>query len=298
MILDSSHRKWGLVTLGATLGLTATYFLSVWLLPHPHSGGSVLGLTYGTVALLIMIFASLLGVRKKVPAWRIGRATTWMKGHLWLSLWLIPLVLYHSAFRMGGALTVTLWALFTIVTLSGILGILLQQYLPRLMTEQAPMETIYDQIDHVINQIRYQADIQMTKLVGPLGIEMVVPEGMTPEKFKPESGKEGVPNAGTEQIKNFYLERIRPGLDPRKKFAEVFGTPHRIHTFFEEAKLTLPPSCHALLQELNGMLEERRQLERQRSLHHWLHGWLFVHVPLSVLLMLLVVVHVVTALWY
>lgn len=293
MIIDQGHRKWGLATIVASLFLTIGYFISRWITPEPPSGGSMLGLTYGILALLIMIFASLLGVRKKVPAWRIGRATTWMKGHLWLSLWLVPLILYHSAFQAGGVLTIALWVLFSIVTLSGVLGILLQQYLPRLMTEQAPMETIYDQIDHVINQIRYQADIQMTKLVGPLGIEMVVPEGMTPEKFK-----EGVPNAGTEQIKNFYLERIRPGLDPRKKFAEVFGTPHRIHTFFEEAKLTLPPSCHALLQELNGMLEERRQLERQRSLHHWLHSWLFVHVPLSALLMLLVVVHVVTALWY
>ena len=293
MIIDQGHRKWCLATLVSSLVLTILYLSSLWISPEPPSGGSLLGLTYGTLALLIMIFAALLGVRKKVPAWRIGRATTWMKGHLWLSLGLIPLVLYHSAFQAGGVLTITLWVLFSFVTVSGILGILLQQYLPRLMTEQAPMETIYDQIDHVINQIRYQADIQMAKLVGPLGIEMVVPEGMTPEKFK-----EGVPNPGTEQIKSFYLERIRPGLDPGKKIAGVFDTPHRIHTFFEEAKITLPPACHPLLQELNGILEERRQLERQRSLHHWLHGWLFVHVPLSALLMLLVIVHVVTALWY
>ena len=37
--------------------------------------------------------------------------------------------------------------------------------------------------------------------------------------------------------------------------------------------------------------EERRLTDTQVRIQHWLHGWLFVHVPLSFLLLLMTVWH-------
>ena len=54
------------------------------------------------------------------------------------------------------------------------------------------------------------------------------------------------------------------------------------------------PDCGGLA----ARMEERRELARQKMLHHWLHGWLFVHMPASVILLVLVLVHVVSVLWY
>ena len=36
----------------------------------------------------------------------------------------------------------------------------------------------------------------------------------------------------------------------------------------------------------------------QKRLQHWLHGWLLVHVPLSMALLLLALVHTVVSLRY
>src|SRR5713226_2974348 len=94
-----------------------------------------------------MVFAGLLGARKKVPVWRVGRAQTWMRGHLWLGLLSLPLILFHGGFRFGGPLTSVLMVLFIIVIVSGVLGAALQHYLPRVMTLQVPMETIYEEIE-------------------------------------------------------------------------------------------------------------------------------------------------------
>ena len=44
------------------------------------------------------------------------------------------------------------------------------------------------------------------------------------------------------------------------------------------------------LNDLESIVTERRQLEHQRSLHHWLHFWLMVHVPLSYALTVLTIV--------
>ena len=293
MIIDRTHARWCYFVLIFTGLLALSYLIYVHTSMVPPTGGTILGLIYGILAFLIMAFVSLLGARKKVPAWRIGRATTWLKGHLWLSLLLIPLLLFHSGFKSGGPLTVVIWMIFAIVMASGLLGIILQQMLPRLMTEQVRMETIYDQIDHVLQQVRYETDIQITQLVGPLGVELIVPEGATAAKIK-----EGIPQPGSEQSKKFYLDRVRPSLDPAVPVDATFNSATKINTFFEEARLVLPPNFHATLDTLRDVMEECRQLERQKTLHHWLHGWLFCHVPLSVLLMVLTLIHIVTALWY
>lgn len=285
MLIDRTHKNWMIGIGVATVCLGLSYTLYIFFADGEPYGGSWLGLIYGNAAFLIMIFATLLGARKKAPTWRIGRAVTWMKGHLWLSLLLIPLVFFHSAFQVGGTVTLLIWIFFGFVMVSGILGAIAQHFLPRLMTEQVTMETVYDEIDHVIEQLQYEADVQITQLTGPLGFELKAPEGVTPAKIK-----EGPLQPGSDLLKQFYLEKVRSvkTFESREKIASPFG----------QAKLSLPPVFHDTIANLADLMEERRQLARQKTLHHWLHGWLFVHVPVSAVLMLLVIVHIVTALWY
>ena len=71
---------------------------------------------------------------------------------------------------------------------------------------------------------------------------------------------------------------------------------------FERRKLRQnlkpPPPLHRAALELEEICEERRQLKEQRRLHFWLHGWLFVHAPISFLLLLLVFWHAFVTLFY
>jgi len=81
--------------------------------------GSWPGLVYGAAGLTLMLYAGVLGLRRRVPTWRVGRATTWLKGHLWLGLLSYALILLHSGFQLGGPLTLVLMILFTLVVASG-----------------------------------------------------------------------------------------------------------------------------------------------------------------------------------
>src|SRR5688572_595030 len=87
----------------------------IWSQPTGPRGGSIPGLVYGGVGTFLMFFAGALGVRRKVRSWNLGRATFWLKGHIWLGLLSYPLILFHAGFRIGGALTLALLVLFTIV---------------------------------------------------------------------------------------------------------------------------------------------------------------------------------------
>src|SRR5271157_4507264 len=148
MRIDATHRAW-LVASAVILGVSAVLY-AVYRAPASAGsmGGTAMGLAFGIVGFAFMIFAGLLGARKKVPVWRVGRAQTWMRGHLWLGLLSLPLVLFHAGFHTGGPLTTVLMWLLVIVVASGLFGAILQHYLPAVMTREAPLETIYEEMDH------------------------------------------------------------------------------------------------------------------------------------------------------
>src|SRR5580658_3823586 len=154
MRIDETHRPWVIATAALAIVSAVAYVVFAVETPSGPRGGSALGLTFGIVGYALMLFAGLLGARKHVPTWRIGRAQTWMRGHLWLGLLSLLLILFHSGFAFRGPLTLVLMLLFFIVIGSGILGAAIQHYIPSFMTARVPLETIYEEIPHVRAQLR------------------------------------------------------------------------------------------------------------------------------------------------
>ena len=125
---------------------------------HHTVGGTPLGLAFGAISLGIFVFAALLSLRKKIPLWRVGTVQRWLRAHIWLTLLTIPLILLHSGFRLGGPMTTLLMALYAIVMVSGIYGLVLQHLMPRLMKERLPAETVFEQIPHIRAQLCVAAE--------------------------------------------------------------------------------------------------------------------------------------------
>src|SRR6185295_1390150 len=122
MRIDRPHRPWAIASAGM-LALSITIYVPYALnAPQGLRGGSAIGLLFGILGFAFMLFAAALGARKRVPVWRLGRAQTWMRGHLWLGLLSLPLILLHGGFHFGGALTSTLMALLIFVVASGVFG--------------------------------------------------------------------------------------------------------------------------------------------------------------------------------
>src|ERR1700737_1990417 len=168
-ILNRAHVPWFIFVCLATAAAIFLYLanfdpeelpgihLPAYLIQKPSAhrsiGGTPLGLIYGAISFGIFIFAALLSLRKKIPLWRIGTVQRWLRAHIWLTLLTIPLVLLHSGFRLGGPMTTLLLALYAIVMLSGIYGLILQHQMPALMKERLPAETVFEQIPHIRAQL-------------------------------------------------------------------------------------------------------------------------------------------------
>lgn len=265
MRIDGTHRPWFLGSVAAFLAMTVAYIVYALRTPGGPRGGTTIGLAFGVVGYAVMLFEGLLGVRKKVPIWRLGRAQTWMRGHLWLGMLTLPLILFHAGFAARGPLTAALMALLVIVVASGVVGAILQHTLPRAITSRVPMETIYEEIPHVRAQLRDEAE----QLITTLAVEAEHDDKV--------------------RFREAYAHSIRPFLEA----PETATSP-----VFESLRRTTPAPFHPTLDDLENICEEGLQLSRQRRLYHWLHAWLLVHVPLSVALLVLGGIHAVMALRY
>ena len=324
MRMDQTQRGWAIGSLVVFTVSAVAYVIYAEESPAGPSGGSFMGLVFGISGFSFMIFAALLGARKRVPTWRLGRAQAWMRGHLWLGLLSLPLIVFHGGFHFGGALTSVVMWLSIIVVGSGVYGAVLQNYLPRVMTHDVPLETIYDEIGNVRRALRMEADKLVESVCGRLGLVKEEEEGQRAGGFTalrpiaasavPLRTSAGV-SAGasavamapeivllseeeSKPLRLFYFSEMRAFLEAPAWQRQSLGDPERAKNAFAALRRMMPPVAHPALDDLLSICDETRQLMRQERLQRWLHGWLLAHIPLSLALILLGAIHAFMALRY
>ena len=290
MLIDRTQTRWAVVTI--VLGAIAT-LAYLWDAPrhlNGPGGSTAMGITLGAAALLLMIFCAALSLKRRVPHWRIGKAKTWLRAHVWLGLLTVLLVALHSAFRTGGPLTTWLWLLLGFVTLSGLFGVMLQQFIPRLLLHSVPGETLYQQLGRQLENIHTLAEQVVMEAAGTLEPPKtaVLDPGRPFTLADPESA------GAAEPLARFYRDYLRDYLEGNPRSQLMQKT--RAASLFAALRTMTPPRLHDAVDELAALCARRRELLRQRRMMIVLYAWLLVHVPASWALLLLAIVHAVVAL--
>lgn len=192
----------------------------------------------------LMIFAGLLSARKKVPRWNIGSTRAWLKGHIWLSLLSVPLIFYHAGFHWGGLIEQLLMLVFVLVVVSGMIGLLLQQYLPRLLKTTVDAEAMFDQNPYLCGRLRETADEEVAAFCGDL---------VTSAKV------EGTFNVGNvalaevsplDVLREFHVTRVRPFLTSSIEQTHQLDNTSRAAAVFARVKTVLPEDRPSRFREL------------------------------------------------
>ena len=367
----------------------------------------------------------------------MGTVQRWLRAHIWLTLLTIPLVILHSGFRLGGPMTTLLMALFAIVMVSGIYGLVLQHLMPRLMKERLPAETVFEQIPHIRAQLAVAAEkmrdsfkpappkkpdagapapsaskavsagaavmastkgglstpvaraksatgsvptaapvaaaattttaapaAKSAELIAEPAIPSVANAAATPAAPKAETigtptarvqseppgepvarasvpaGDEPAPTppvapaavppppkpaaapaaakpaaakpaaapakpapppadpASEAALVEFIDRQVLPYLKAHRGDRMRFNNARFSDDTFRFIKLRVAEAYRSRVEEIQGWCDERRMLDLQTRLQHWLHGWLFIHVPFSFFLLLLTMWHAVVTLFY
>ena len=116
---------------------------------------------------------------------------------------------------------------------------------------------------------------------------------------KPAAKPAAPADPASEAVLIEFIERqILPYLQARRGDRMRLGNPRFSDDTFRFVKLRVTEGYRSRVEEIQGWCDERRMLDLQTRLQHWLHGWLFVHVPFSFFLLMLTIWHACVTLFY
>jgi hypothetical protein len=276
---------WALVLTALALGLYATPV--GW---RPRGGGTWQGYTLGTIGALLIVWLTLLGVRKRRYASTLGTVQGWTSAHVSLGLSLAVIATLHTGFQFGWNVHTLAYVFMMLVIASGILGLVLYLSAPRQLSENAAgqsREQMFAEllaIDGKAREVARNCDpsvglavassIERTTIGGGVHSQLF---GTDRSLFQP-SGAGAVAlaaNTDNQAVIDFVAARV-----PRAAKRVEAGS----------------------LQDLVALLSRRqallRRLRRDIRLHAWLRIWLYLHVPLTVALLAALIVHVLVTFMY
>ncbi len=264
--------RWFKIALGVSL-LFVVVYLAVDVQPR-HNGGSWLGYLLGTIGLLLILWLAMLGIRKRAITRGRWSLKAWTSAHVYLGLALIVVGTLHTGFQFGWNVHTVAYTLMMLVILSGVYGITVYSALPQGLSDSRSEMTgpqMIDAVNSLNKQIQSSAqplsDADSEVVLGSLG-EDTFGGGV----WRRLTGS--YPKCGNRRALQIMRGRL----------AEATGK--QAHAV--EQVVTLLERKAAALQRVRGYVQRRALLEI----------WLYVHIPLTFVLIAALLAHVVGVFFY
>jgi hypothetical protein len=263
------HRRFRWPKLAAGLCVVAILaYLLVDVQPRPN-GGSWLGYTLGTIGAGLIVWLSLLGVRKRAMTRGAWSLKAWTSAHVYLGLSLIVVATLHTGFQFGWNVHTLAYVLMLLVIASGVWGVAVYAALPAALSanrEELTREQMVEGIRAVDRQLHAAAQ--------PLGHELAA---------SVQAALDQSPFAG--------------GL-----WARLSGNWRGCATARAIGQLSLADAGDPAVDKVEQLLIRRKaqldRLRRQMRLRALLEVWLFVHVPATIALLAALTAHIVSVFYY
>ena len=266
------HRRFRWLKLGLVLCLVAALAYALADVQPRPNGGTWLGYTLGTIGTGLIVWLSLLGLRKRTMTRGAWSLKAWTSAHVYLGLALIVVVTLHTGFQLGWNVHSLAYVLMLLVIASGVFGIVVYSVLPAKlssnreeMTQPQMIEALHA-VDRQLEDAAQPLDRRWTEAVVAALDEAAVVGGLWQRLS-------GTRRSGATQRAIDSFNRA---------------------TAEEAADLALI-RVEALLQRRLAQLGRMRRHVRLKAL---LEIWLYVHVPATFGLLAALTAHVFSVFYY
>lgn len=276
MPLVAYGRRWRRIALALGVLLVASYVWYARVEAFRH-GGTTGGLLYGFLALLLMAFLLSFGMRKRAYRSRFGKLEEWLQAHIWLGVLSLLVIFLHTGFQLRDRLAVTLLLVIALVIATGILGAILYEVIPRELTEvQSNLSA--DELSAQLNQLsKTMARIASSKSESFQRIY----EGLLSESLPGFLAGWSLVFSGRKELRKKKKKKLD---DWANLVAGVRKDEHE--------------DLRQLLVVSRQQKELQLRLVYQQRYRNILDAWLYLHLPLSVGMIVLLVAHVWSAFYY
>ncbi len=263
---------WGKMALAISATLIVAYLL-IDVEPR-HNGGSWLGYTLGTIGAGLIVWLTLLGVRKRAITPGKWSLKAWTSAHVYLGLSLIVIGTLHTGFQLGWNVHTLAWVLMIIVIVTGIFGITVYTVLPRQLSDNRD-ETTEAQMLATISDI----DRRLFDAAQPLGSSVAgsIQAAIAETPF--EGG-----------FWQRFTGRYSGGATA-EALADIRNLSSGSRAEFDAAYDRL----EALLERKQAALSRIRRHLRYKTM---LQAWLYIHVPVTFALLAALSAHIVSVFFY
>jgi hypothetical protein len=264
--------RWLKVSLLLSLAAGAGY-ATVDVQPR-HNGGSWYGYTLGTLGVLLILWLTLIGIRKRAMTRGRWSLKAWTSAHVWLGLALVVIGTLHTGFQFGRNVHTLAYALMILVIASGLWGVVAYSTLPEALSGSRADMTRPQMIDAV-----RKIDRQLEAAAQPLGHAdtAIVSRSLAQDPF-----------AGG-------LWRRLTGTYPRCPTARALRDIRRRLGEAGGGEADSLEAVAALLERKSAALAHIRRHLRIKAL---LEIWLYVHVPATFALIAALAAHIVSVFFY
>jgi len=268
---------WGKLTLATTLVLVISYI--IYSRRVSPNGATLVGLIYGIISFVAILLLMYYGMRKRSYAAKHWSLRAWLSFHVYIGTMTLLLVPLHAGFKFGFDIHTLAYVLLVMVVASGIVGAALYLLLPR----------------------RFE----------PFGEELTYPMGQSTD----------------EELRKIIRQMRALAIDKSQEFADAcqteieYGIPRRHAGWgllwrksataalvatqieaFQDYLQHIPEVEHEAFQNLARLATQKRDLEHrmvaQMRLQNLLEAWLYIHLPVSLVMFIVVIIHILVVFYY
>jgi len=278
--------------------ILTTFALVIFLIPHAvesRNGGTWQGYTLGTLGALLILWLLWLGIRKRQYKNAVGTFQGWVSAHIYLGIALLFIASFHSAFQLGVNIHSLAYVLLLAVVFSGLWGLWAYLTLPERtskirngISRDACLANL-SELDQNILTTAQSCKIDVAKTCESAVLKTVIGGGardilrgtdrsqveLAEMDKVSDKAPASVSNAQQKQILDWLAKRLSTSLGGKETES---------------------------LQQLLSLFALRRvfilRVREDIRLHAWLKFWLYIHVPMSLGLLITLVAHVLSVFLY
>jgi hypothetical protein len=268
--------RWLKIALVLALACLVGYF---FVDVHPaHTGSSWYGYTTGTIGVLLILWLTLLGVRKRAMTPGRWSLKGWTSAHVYLGLSLIVVATLHTGFQLGWNIHTLAWSLMMLVIISGIFGIYVYATLPKALSANR-----FDEEGSITEKVMIEQLRQLDRQIHDAA-QALDPEGTT---IVDRSLKQNAFSGG------FWARAMdrHPDCATHGALAEL----RKLRNFRPRLDDDPYDKVDTLMSKKEALLDK---LRRHLQLKSWLQAWLYIHVPATFALIAALSAHILSVFFY
>lgn len=271
MAIARSGRLWRPIFFVLLIAVSASYYFYAQR-EFPH-GGSSWGLGYGIAGTALILLLAFFGIRKRWYRSTFGTLEQWLQSHIYLGLLVLVVLIFHTGMRFNDRIAVATLILVIIVVASGIFGAILYVTVPRMLTEVESNLSVEDMSDQLNQLARAMARIASGRSA-PF------------QRIHDELAKQTMPRglAGWRLL----VSRGRRAKQEAADWARLIAL--------------VPKEEQEDLRQMLVLSRQRKELllrlVYQQRYKNVLEAWLYIHVPFTIALLVMAIVHVVGVFYY